>query len=116
MAARKTPSAGGKPDKIMRDALMIALNREVKDSDGNKTKRIHRIIGALLDKAEEGDSALLREIFDRVDGKSPQGVALQNSDGDDLIDPTDLGSLTRDIAFFLRKAAEMKTAAPGATT
>ncbi len=30
MAARKTPAAGAKPDKLWRDALMRAVNRRAK--------------------------------------------------------------------------------------
>lgn len=77
MAARKTPSKGGKPDKLMRDALALELHREVeRDVDGvrQKIKRLRLVASALVDKAIEGDTAAIREINDRMDGKVPQAV------------------------------------------
>ena len=61
---------GSKPEKLMRDALIIALNREA--AKGSKTKRLQSVAEALVTKAEEGDVAAAKEIFDRVDGKVPQ--------------------------------------------
>ena len=76
MAARNTPSRGGKPDKLMRDALILELQREAKDADGKKTKRLRLIARRLVDKAQEGDVAAIKEINDRVDGKAHQSVEL----------------------------------------
>ena len=61
---------GSKPEKLMRDALLIALKREA--ANGSKTKRLQSVAEAIVDKAIEGDVAACREIFDRVDGKVPQ--------------------------------------------
>jgi hypothetical protein len=74
LAARKTPSKGGKPDKLMRDALILELNREAKDADGKKTKRLRLVARKLVDKAVEGDVTAIKEINDRVDGKAPQAI------------------------------------------
>jgi hypothetical protein len=65
---------GSKPDKLMRDALMIALNREAINSDGVPTKKLNLIADKLVDKAAEGDLTAIKEINDRVDGKAPQGI------------------------------------------
>lgn len=75
MAARKTPSAGGKPDKLLRDALLIELNIE-DISDGKKLKRFRRIAAKLVDAGLDGKLDAIREIFDRVEGKAAQGVVL----------------------------------------
>ena len=72
MAARKTPSKGGKPDKLMRDALLLELNREVKQPDGKVTKRRRLVARKLVERAEQGDVPAIKEIFDRVDGRVPQ--------------------------------------------
>jgi len=72
MPARKTPSAGGKPDKLMRDALMLDLKREAEK--GSKTKRLHRVATKLVDLAIAGDIQAIKEINDRVDGKAPQAL------------------------------------------
>jgi hypothetical protein len=70
----ETRGAGGqKKHKIARDALMVALQREV-DIEGKPTKRIYQIADALVLKAAEGDVNAAREIFDRVDGKATQPI------------------------------------------
>jgi hypothetical protein len=70
--ARKTPSAGSKPDKLMRDSLMLALKEAAIDADGKPTKRLRLVASALVKRAEEGDVPAIREIFDRIDGRSVQ--------------------------------------------
>lgn len=74
MAARNTPSKGSKPDKLMRDALMIALNREADDADGQKTKKINIIAAKLVELAVDGDIQAIKEVSDRVDGKPAQAI------------------------------------------
>lgn len=75
MPKRDTPSAGGKPDKLMRDALMVALNREAKDAAGKKTKKLYLIADMLVDKAVDGNLQAAEMIADRVDGKPTQAVS-----------------------------------------
>jgi hypothetical protein len=53
-------------------ALIAALEETVPGSD---MRNIERIVEQLVGKALEGELAAIREIFDRVDGKSPSGVA-----------------------------------------
>lgn len=77
----ETRGAGGqKRHKIVRDALMLALEREV-DVEGKPTRRIAQIAEALCAKASEGDVPATREIFDRVDGKAIQAVEHSGPDG-----------------------------------
>ena len=77
MAARKTPSRGGKPDKLMRTALALELHRDV---DGTafgfvgKVKRLRLVAHALVEKAIAGDTAAIKEIHERMDGKVPQAL------------------------------------------
>lgn len=68
--------AGGRPKgstkpKIMADALVVALNRE---ADEGKTRKLAKIAEKLVDLAESGDVAAIREVFDRVDGKPHQSM------------------------------------------
>lgn len=70
MAVRKEPSKGGKPDKLMRDAIMLALHREAKDADGKKTKKLNIVAAKLVDLAVAGEMPAIKEVIDRVDGKS----------------------------------------------
>lgn len=81
MAARNTPSKGGKPDKLIRDALMVALKREHTDADGKKTSKINAIASKLIEQAIEGNTMAAREIADRVDGKATQPVEHTDPEG-----------------------------------
>lgn len=80
MAARKAPSAGGKPDKLLRDALLLELNRE-DNHDGKRVKRFRRIAAKLVDSGVDGKLDAIQLIFDRVEGKAVQGVQLSGEDG-----------------------------------
>lgn len=74
MPARKAPSKGSKPDKLMRDAIILSLHREAQDADGQNTKRLNIIATKLVDLAMGGDMAAIKEVNDRVDGKAPQAI------------------------------------------
>jgi hypothetical protein len=63
---------GRKPDKIMRDALILALMREAEDGEGVATRKLHLIAGRLVEKALGGDISAIKEVCDRVDGKPTQ--------------------------------------------
>ena len=67
--------------RIMTDALMLALNREVEDCDGKPTKQLAIIAKKLTEKAAEGDTQAIKEIFDRTDGKAMQAMELSGPDG-----------------------------------
>ena len=70
---RKPPAGKGrKPDKLMRDALILALMREAEDGTGEAVKRLHMIAGKLVEKAMAGDVQAIKEICDRVDGRPTQ--------------------------------------------
>lgn len=81
MAARISPSKGGKPDKLIRDALMIALKRSHIDADGNKTSKINAIATKLVEQAIEGNTMAAKEIADRVDGKATQPLEHTDPNG-----------------------------------
>ena len=74
MAATVKPSPGRKSDKIMRDALVVALHREAADADGKPTKRLYLVADALVTKALSGDVPAIKEVWDRVEGKAPQPI------------------------------------------
>jgi hypothetical protein len=61
---------GRKPDKLMRDAIILALKREAEDGDGVLTKKLNLIAGRLVEKALAGDIQAIKEINDRVDGRA----------------------------------------------
>jgi hypothetical protein len=66
---------GSKPDKLMRDALILALNRVAKGADGQPTKKLYMIADAVVDKAAEGDVAAAVFVRDSTDGKPTQTIA-----------------------------------------
>lgn len=74
MAAKRTPQKGSKPDKIIRDALIIELNRMAEDEDGQKVKKVNRIVAKLVTAGMDGKIDAIKEIFDRVEGKATQPV------------------------------------------
>jgi hypothetical protein len=81
VAVRNEASKGGKPDKLMRDAIMLALHRTAK---GQKTKRLIVIADKLVELAAEGDIQAIKEVCDRVDGKPTQGLDMKHDVGGDL--------------------------------
>ena len=73
MAARKTPARGSK-DRLIRDALMIALHREVEGADGKRTRKLQELAERWVEVALEGDEQAMIAIADRIDGKPVQQV------------------------------------------
>lgn len=74
MAATDTKPRGGKPDKLIRDALMGAIRQSP-----------HKLKAAaenVLDRAEAGDQAAMQFLADRIDGKAVQPIV-----GDDESPP-----------------------------
>lgn len=96
MAARKTPSAGGKPDKIIRDALMIAVRRQCKDDDGKNTTYLSRIAAKVVSQAANGDGQAYKELFDRLEGKPAQSIGLGQAEDLAPLETTQRPTMTRE--------------------
>jgi hypothetical protein len=73
-----SPTSGNKRDKLIRDALMIAVNR-VQEGDPQGRKKLAIAAAAVVEKAVEGDLAAFREIADRIDGKAHQSLDVTSS-------------------------------------
>lgn len=71
---------GSKPDKIIRDALLLELNR-LDIVDGKKIKKVSRIVYKIVELAKDGKIDAIKEIFDRVEGKAVQGVTFDQPSG-----------------------------------
>lgn len=76
MAARKTPSAGAKPDKLLRDALLLELAAPTKDDDGRKINKFRRIAANLVKSGMDNKLEAIKEIWDRVEGRPAQSIGL----------------------------------------
>jgi len=74
MAATDSKPKGGKPDKLIRDALMGAIRQS--------PEKLKRAAESVLDRAEAGDQAAMQFLADRIDGKAVQPIV-----GDDEQDP-----------------------------
>ncbi|NIA67923.1 hypothetical protein HBA54_04895 [Pelagibius litoralis] len=70
----RNPSKGSKPEKLVRDALMVAVNREAQDAEGKPTKKLALLADKVVSKALDGDMVAAKEIFDRLDGKPRQEI------------------------------------------
>lgn len=70
-APGQSGNPGGKPKsaKLFRDALITELKR----TDGD-VERIQRVAEKLVLNALDGETAAIKEIADRIDGKVPQGI------------------------------------------
>jgi hypothetical protein len=67
MAATDSKPKGGKPDKLIRDALIRAA--------ANNPDSLKRVAEKVLQKAEEGDMQAVSFLADRIDGKAVQPIA-----------------------------------------
>ncbi len=70
------PGQSGNPNglklrKIVREALTRAVLDEV---DAPTHTKLDKIVRAHLNKALEGDVPAIKEIYDRLEGKVPQGI------------------------------------------
>jgi hypothetical protein len=69
------PPDGGGPSRPMWEALNAELRRAVEDG-GSRTAELLQVIAAkLAAKAADGDLGAIKEIFDRMDGKTLAGSA-----------------------------------------
>ena len=61
---------------------IAAINRAVSQDDG---KKLRAAAEKLLDLAADGDIAAIRELGDRLDGKSHQSTSISNEDGTPIL-------------------------------
>lgn len=92
------PLGIGLPKRVMRDALMLAMNEYQEDKNGNKLKRIRLVANALIKKAISGDVPAIKELLDRIDGKVPADLKLTS---DKPIDGLSYDELAQGIAEAL---------------
>ena len=67
--ARPSPTDKREPagkERLFADTLVSVLD----EGDSDDVKKLRKVASALVDKAMAGDTAAIREIADRVDGKA----------------------------------------------
>jgi hypothetical protein len=74
MATRNPAVRGAVADRPMRDALIAELQQSGEEPDGQPPARIRLVARRLIESAIEGEAAAIKEIFDRVDGRTNQAV------------------------------------------
>lgn len=89
-------SRGSKPDKIIRDALMLELNRMTDAEDGQKVKKVNRVVHKLVEAGMDGKIDAIKEIFDRVEGKATQATEISGPGGEAIKGQLDVTGLTID--------------------
>ena len=75
MSIDDDPPEGGAAARPMWEALAAELRREGEDGDGRRAELLQLIARKLAAKALDGDLGAIKEIFDRMDGKSAAGSA-----------------------------------------
>jgi hypothetical protein len=81
MSIDDIPPDGGRVARPMWEALAAELRRESDDDDGSKADILRLIARKLAAKALDGDLGAIKEIFDRMDGKSVAGSAADEPPG-----------------------------------
>lgn len=70
---------GPKGDKLITDALRLAMKREAKTAgpDGKARTRVHAMAEAMAELAETGDQFAVTFVTDRLEGKPHQATSLE---------------------------------------
>lgn len=66
-------------------ALHAAIAEASQETGTDKWSALKAVAAALLKSANEGNIQAIKEVADRLDGKSVQGVELSGKDGKDLV-------------------------------
>ena len=101
------------PEKLKdRGSIQAALRRLMHDTDvrgpgvgGGKMTNAERVARVHLAKALKGDAPLLKEAYDRIDGKVVDKQALTNAEGEDV--------QLDDKAFAVWLASKLAAPKPG---
>jgi hypothetical protein len=75
MTSREGAGELGRASRLMRAAILDELRRPAEGEDTPPADKLHRVARALVDKAGQGDMTAIKEILDRIDGKSPAAAA-----------------------------------------
>jgi len=105
MTSTDEQSETGKAGRLMREAILLELQCEPGEADDSGTDKLRLIARKLVDRAAEGDIQAIKEVLDRIDGKSvpgpgdaeqgPQQVNIQWKDATSASTPSPEGNSPR---------------------
>lgn len=98
LANPKPQTKGGKPDKLIRDALMNAVRQS--------PQKLKKAAERVLDDASEGNLDAMKFMADRIDGKAIQPIA--HSVNDETQDESSLDATIRELANKVGIALSVK--------
>ena len=102
--SRADRTKGSKPDKIIRDALILELNRMTDGDNGPKVKKVNKIVAKLVACGMDGKIDAIKEIFDRVEGKASQSIGIGQAEDLQPLQADIRPALTREQWLALHKA------------
>ena len=70
----------GKADRLIRRAILHELLQPPGPDQPPAVSRLQQIVRSFLDKAGQGDMTAAKEVFDRIDGKTPAAAAPASAD------------------------------------
>ena len=70
---------GPKSDKVITDALRLAMQREATDSNGQLTRRIVLLAESVAELALRGERWAVELVWDRLEGRAPETVTLNGA-------------------------------------
>jgi hypothetical protein len=75
MPTSQPPPEETSTGRMMREAILRELHRQPKEAEGHASEYLDLIARRLVEKAADGDIQAIKEVLDRIDGKSLPGVA-----------------------------------------
>jgi hypothetical protein len=64
----------GRARRMMRDAILRELQSPADPDEPAPVNKLQQVVRALVSKAAREDVAAIKEILDRIDGKTPAGA------------------------------------------
>ena len=102
-------NSGQRKDKLVRDALMLAVSR-IQEGDPEGRKKLAIAAAAVVEKAVEGDLQAFKEIADRIDGRAPQSVDVTTRHEQPVTEWTD-----HDLARIIADRSASRAGTPAKT-
>ena len=80
MASNIAPLADSKASRLMRAAILHELHCPPDDPGAPSADMLQQVARSLVQKAGQGDVSAIKEVLDRIDGKTLPGAA-ESDDG-----------------------------------